>query len=114
MILFNHTLHIDYIGDLIMSKKQDGNVVFIGSKPVMSYVLACITQLNEGNQDLILKARGRAISRAVDTAEIIRNRFVTDAVIKDIVISTEQIERSEGGTANVSAIEITISKKKGK
>ncbi|MHA1738155.1 MAG: RNA-binding protein, partial [Candidatus Heimdallarchaeota archaeon] len=52
-----------------MSKKQESNVVFIGSKPVMSYVLACITQLNEGNQDLILKARGRAISRAVDTAE---------------------------------------------
>jgi DNA-binding protein len=80
----------------------------------MSYVLACITQLNEGNNNLILKARGRAISRAVDTAEIIRNRFVTDAVIKEIIISTEQIERSEGGTANVSAIEITISKKKGK
>ena len=96
-----------------MSKaKGDGNVVFIGSKPVMSYVLACITQLNEGNQDLVLKARGRAISRAVDTAEIIRNRFVTEAVIKKIEISTEQIERSEGGTANVSAIEITISKKK--
>ena len=98
---------------LKMSKaKGDGNVVFIGSKPVMSYVLACITQLNEGNQDLVLKARGRAISRAVDTAEIIRNRFVTDAVIKKIEISTEQIDRSEGGQANVSAIEITISKKK--
>lgn len=96
-----------------MSKvKGDSNVVFIGSKPVMSYVLACITQLNEGNQDLVLKARGRAISRAVDTAEIIKNRFVTDAVIKKIEISTEQIERSEGGQANVSAIEITISKKK--
>lgn len=96
-----------------MSKsKGDGNVVFIGSKPVMSYVLACITQLNEGNQDLVLKARGRAISRAVDTAEIIRNRFVSDAVIKDIKINTESIERSEGGQANVSAIEITISKKK--
>ena len=96
-----------------MSKaKGNGNVVFIGSKPVMSYVLACITQLNEGNQDLVLKARGRAISRAVDTAEIIKNRFVTDAVIKKIEISTEQIDRSEGGTANVSAIEITISKKK--
>ena len=97
-----------------MSKKTQGNVVFIGSKPVMSYVLACITKLNEGNNDLILKASGRAISRAVDTAEIIRHRFVTDAVIKDIIISTEQIERSEGGTANVSAIEILISKKKGK
>jgi len=94
------------------AKASESNVVFIGSKSVMSYVLACITQLNEGNQNLILKARGRAISRAVDTAEIIRNRFVTDAVIKKIEISTEQIERSEGGTANVSAIEITISKKK--
>ncbi len=101
-------------GGTNLSKKTQSNVVFIGSKPVMSYVLACITQLNEGNNDLILKARGRAISRAVDTAEIIRHRFVTDAVIKDIIISTEQIERSEGGTANVSAIEILISKKKGK
>ena len=94
------------------SKASEPSVVFIGSKSVMSYVLACITQLNEGNNDLILKARGRAISRAVDTAEIIRNRFVTDAQIKNIVISTEKIERSEGGTANVSAIEITISNKK--
>ncbi len=94
------------------SKASEPNVVFIGSKTVMSYVLACITQLNEGNQDLILKARGRAISRAVDTAEIIRHRFVTDAQIKKIEISTEKIERREGGTANVSAIEITISKKK--
>ncbi|MBD3191705.1 MAG: DNA-binding protein Alba [Candidatus Heimdallarchaeota archaeon] len=90
--------------------KSDGNVVYIGSKPVMNYVLACITQLNEGNQDLVLKARGRAISRAVDTAEIIRHRFVTDAIIKDIKISTESIERNEGGTANVSAIEIIIGK----
>jgi DNA-binding protein len=94
-----------------MSKSKEKNVVFIGSKNVMSYVLAAITLLNESNDDLILKARGRAISRAVDTAEIIRNRFVTDAVIKKIEISTEQIERSEGGTANVSAIEITITKK---
>lgn len=91
-------------------KKSNGNIVYIGSKPVMTYVLACITQLNEGNTDLILKARGRAISRAVDTAEIIRHRFVTDAVIKEINISTEQIERNEGGTANVSAIEIIITK----
>ena len=94
------------------SKASEPSIVFIGSKTVMSYVLACITQLNEGNQDLILKARGRAISRAVDTAEIIRHRFVPDAQIKNIEISTEKIERSEGGTANVSAIEITISKKK--
>jgi len=95
-----------------MSKKNESNVVFIGSKGVMTYVLSCITQLNEGDQELVLKARGRAISRAVDTAEIIRNRFITDAVIKDIKISTETIERTEGGTANVSAIEITIAKGK--
>ncbi|MEA2069861.1 MAG: DNA-binding protein Alba [Asgard group archaeon] len=94
--------------------KNDTNVVYIGRKPVMSYCLACITQLNESDQDLVLKARGRAISRAVDTAEIIRNRFMSDVVIKDIQISTEEIERSEGGTANVSAIEIVISKEKKK
>ena len=112
LVLYHKNTLITEVNKELSKEKTNGNVVFIGSKSVMQYVLSCITQLNEGNNDLVLKARGRAISRAVDTAEIIRNRFVPDAVIKDIKISTEQIERSEGGTANVSAIEITIAKKK--
>ncbi|MCK5259375.1 MAG: RNA-binding protein, partial [Thermoplasmatales archaeon] len=52
--------------------------------------------------------RGRAISRAVDTAEITRNRFVTNSKIKDIQIGTEAITNEEGRTSNVSSIEITL------
>jgi len=88
----------------------DDNTVFIGKKPTMNYVLAVVTQFNSGHNEVIIKARGRAISRAVDVAEIVRHRFVMDASLKDIKIDTEQLEREEGNTANVSSIEITLSK----
>ncbi|MEM2108998.1 MAG: DNA-binding protein Alba [Candidatus Odinarchaeota archaeon] len=90
---------------------SDANVVYVGNKPVMNYVLACVTQLNQGADEIIVKARGRAISRAVDVAEILKNRFMTSVEVKDIKISTEQINTAEGGQANVSAIEIALSGK---
>ncbi|MCS7118797.1 MAG: DNA-binding protein Alba [Archaeoglobaceae archaeon] len=86
------------------------NSVFVGNKPVMNYVLAVLTQFNSGAMEVSVKARGRAISRAVDVAEIVRKRFLPDVDIKDIKISTEQVS-SEQGTANVSAIEITLYRK---
>jgi len=92
------------------AKGSEENVIFIGNKPPMSYVLAIVTQFNSGSNEVIVKARGRAISRAVDAAEITRNRFVTDAKIKDIVIGTEAITNEEGRTSNVSSIEITLEK----
>ncbi len=87
----------------------DENTVFIGRKPAMNYVLAVVTQFNSGSKEVVVKARGRAISRAVDVAEIVRNRFVPDAKIKNIEIATEAIEE-EGRTANVSSIEIFLEK----
>ncbi|MEG9194648.1 MAG: DNA-binding protein Alba [Candidatus Methanoglobus sp.] len=86
------------------------NSVFVGNKPVMNYVLAVLTQFNSGASEVSIKARGRAISRAVDVAEIVRKRFLPDVDVKDIKISTEQVN-SEQGTANVSAIEITLYRK---
>jgi DNA-binding protein len=86
------------------------NAVFVGNKPVMNYVLAVLTQFNSGIKEVSVKARGRAISRAVDVAEIVRKRFLPDVEVKDIQISTEKVE-SEQGEANVSAIEITLAKK---
>jgi len=86
------------------------NVIYIGNKPPMSYVLAIVTQFNSGSSEVIVKARGRAISRAVDAAEITRNRFVTDAKIKEIIIGTEAVTNEEGRTSNVSSIEITLTK----
>ncbi|UCB58329.1 MAG: DNA-binding protein Alba [Thermoplasmatales archaeon] len=95
-------------------RKTDENVIYVGNKPPMSYVLAVVTQFNNTSSDeVIIKARGRAISRAVDTAEITRNRFITDAEIKDIKIGTESItNEEEGRTSNVSSIEITLTTKK--
>ena len=96
-----------------VKEKRDENTIFVGSKPPMSYVLAVVTQFNtRGSDDVILKARGRAISRAVDTAEIVRNRFVTDAEVKEITIGTESMTNEEGRTSNVSSIEIILTTKK--
>ena len=97
-------------------KKTDENVIYVGKKPPMSYVLAVITQFqSSGSDEVVIKARGRSISTAVDTAEIVRNRFVKDAKVKDIKISTEIItNEEEGRTSNVSSIEIYLTKKKTK
>ncbi len=97
-------------------KTNDENVIYVGNKPSMSYVLAVVTQFQSGGSDeVVIKARGRAISRAVDTAEIVRNKFIKDAEIKDIKIGTESITNEEGRSSNVSSIEIfLITKKKSK
>ena len=92
---------------------MENNTIFVGSKPVMNYVLAVVTQFNEGSQCVCIRARGRAISRAVDTAEIVRNRFVPNAIIRDINISTEEIENFDSESTNVSIIEILIDKGEG-
>ena len=90
----------------------DENTIYVGNKPPMSYVLAVVTQFNtSGSDEVIIKARGRAISRAVDAAEITRNRFVTDAKVKDIKIGTETLTNEDGRTSNVSSIEICLTTK---
>lgn len=86
------------------------NVVFIGKKPAMSYVLACVTQFNEGRPEVILKARGRAISHAVDVAEIVKNKFVKDTSVKNVTIGTEIVTGESGEKLNVSSIEIALAK----
>ena len=84
------------------------NTVYIGKKPTMNYVLAVVSQLNSGCDDVCIKARGRAISRAVDVAEIVRRRFVQNLNYKDVKIATESLPGQDGGTANVSSIEIYL------
>jgi archaea-specific DNA-binding protein len=94
-------------------RRNDENIIFVGHKPPMSYVLAVVTQFQGGGSDeVIIKARGRAISTAVDAAEIVRNRFIPDAKLKDIKIGTESVTNEEGRTSNVSSIEICLTKKK--
>ena len=83
------------------------DVVFVGNKPLMNYVLSVVTQFNNGAKDIKIMARGRAISRAVDVAEVSRTRFLQDITVKGISISTEVLNTDRGET-NVSAIEIIL------
>jgi len=90
---------------------MEENTVFIGKKPPMNYVLAVVTQFNTGSSRVTIKARGRAISRAVDVAEIVRNRFMNRTVVEGIKIGTEKMEDEEReGGINVSWIEIVLNK----
>lgn len=88
----------------------EDNIVYIGGKPTMNYVLAVVTQFNMNSTEVVIKARGKAISRAVDVAEVVRRRFVPEARVKDIRISTEDIKTQEGENIRVSAIEIVLQK----
>jgi len=85
------------------------NVVYIGSKPIMNYCLAVLTSLKDGGGRVALKARGRAISTAVDVAEVTRNRFMENLVVENVEIGTEELE-SEGRMRNVSTITIVLKK----
>ena len=88
---------------------EEGHYVFVGRKGVMPYVLAVITQFGEGAEDVILKARGQSISRAVDVAEIVRNKS-PEIKLTSIAISTEEVITEDGRPLKVSAIEIILSR----
>ena len=90
------------------AKKENDNVIFVGKKPTMSYVLAVITQFSEGAKEVFVKARGRSISRAVDVVEVVKNKFI-DTLKYAIDIGTEEIE-DEGKRLNVSTISIKLTK----
>ncbi len=88
-----------------MAKKDDSKV-FIGRKKSINYVMAAMVVLND--KPVRLLARGRSISRAVDVAEILRNKFVKGATYGEILIDTETIKNTDGTNNNVSSIEIEI------
>ena len=90
--------------------RKDQNVIYIGKKSVMGYVLAVVTQFNNGQQEVFIKARGKTISRAVDVAEIVRNRFLPEVKVANILTKTEEMDSEDGTKSKVSAIEIKLSK----
>jgi DNA-binding protein len=93
------------------AKSAESNVVLVGKKPVMNYVLACITLFQGNANEVCVKARGRAISRAVDVAEIVRRRFMTDVKVKDIKLDTELVtDQESGASTNVSTLEIILTR----
>ena len=94
-------------------EKEENNIVFIGVKPFMNYVTSVVMLFTSKNKDeIIIKARGRWISRAVEVAEIVRKKFLKEQNIqvKDIKIDSTEIENDEGRKVNVATIEITLKK----
>lgn len=90
---------------------KDSNTVYIGRKPVMSYVLAVITSFNSSDtKEVTLKARGRSMTTAVDVAEVVKRRFMKDLKASKITIGTEELQQEEGGTRNVSTMEIKLTR----
>jgi len=87
---------------------KDENAVYVGRRPTMNYVMAGMMVLNKG-EECTVKARGRAISHAVDVCEILRNRFLKGTEYKEIKIDTEQLEGENGRKNNVSSMEIVLS-----
>ncbi len=89
---------------------SESNSVLVGVKPVMNYVLACITLFHSGAKEVSVKARGRSISRAIDVVEVVRRRFLPDVKVKKVGIGTDQLAPKEEGRSisNVSTIEITL------
>ena len=92
-----------------MSEETTG-VVFVGKKPFMNYVTGVVLQFNTGAKEVTIKARGKYISKAVDVAEVVRNRFVKDAKVKDIRIGSEEFAGEGDKKVKISTIEIVLSK----
>ena len=105
---FNPRLNSSYPIDVV--KMSVENVVYIGSKPVMNYCLAVLTSLKDEGSSVALKARGRAISTAVDVAEVTRRRFIENLIVESVEIGTEELESLEGRPRNVSTIAIVLKK----
>jgi DNA-binding protein len=86
------------------------NLVRIGKKPLMNYVTACVTLFNSGNGEVMVRARGQAIEKAIDTVQMLRHGFLKDITIKKINLGSEDVTRFNGTRGNISIIEIILSR----
>jgi archaea-specific DNA-binding protein len=88
------------------------NSIFVGEKPFMNYVTGVVIQFTtQGASEVIVKARGKFISRAVDVVEVVRNRFLVGQIrVKSIEIGSEEFKNKEGKDVRVSTIDITLDK----
>jgi len=90
---------------------RDPNLIYVGRKPPMNYVLGIITGFSRADtKEITLKARGQAITTAVDAVEITRRRFMKNLSIGKITIGTEEMPPREGESRSsmVSTMEITL------
>ena len=93
-----------------MAEEAKDNVIYVGKKPTMGYVLAALTQFTNGASEVIVKARGKLTAKAITVAEVLRNRYLPEVKVKDIKIGTEEVTGEDGKTMRVSSIEIMLAK----
>jgi len=90
--------------------RKTRDVIFVGTKPIMTYVTATLTQLST-QSFVTIKARGQRITQAVDVSQMIVKRMNTVGYkIKDVRIASDSLLSQDGKTRNVSTIEIDITK----
>ena len=85
------------------------NLVRIGKKPTMNYVTACVTLFNSGNEEVMVRARGQAIEKAIDAVQLLRHSFLKNVLVKTITVGSEDVTRYDGTRGNISTIEILLS-----
>jgi DNA-binding protein Alba len=88
--------------------EEEPNIVRIGKKPIMNYVVACMTLLNSGDSEVMVRARGQSITKAVETVDLLRRAFLKHIRVHSVDIGTEQVQRQDGSTASLSMIEIIL------
>ena len=91
-----------------MTEKPKRDLVIMGIKPVMNYVVACLTLFNDGNETVRIRARGKHINKAVDTVQLLKRVFLRDLKVRNTMIGTDLLIRDDGNEAKVSTIEIVI------
>jgi DNA-binding protein Alba len=97
---------------VILAMSQENlqpNLVRIGKKPIMNYVTACVTLFNSGNGEVMVRARGQAIEKAIDAVQTLRRSFLKDVLVKNITLGSEDVTRYDGTRGNISTIEILLS-----
>lgn len=97
-----------YISTTAENKIMENDIIFVGKKPIMSYVMAILTHLNSGNNQVIIKARGSTISAAVDISQVTMHKFMKDLKIANLEIGTEELSDKDGKKRNVSFISIEM------
>ncbi len=86
------------------------NVIFVGIKPIMTYVTATLTQLSS-EPTVTIKARGKRITQAVDVSQMIVKRMDTVGyIVSDVRIASDSLTSQDGKQRNVSTIEIDVTK----
>ena len=84
------------------------NLVIMGNKPIMNYVVACLTLFNEGAETVKIRARGKHINKAADTVGLLRRVFLPSLRVVEAETGTDVLTRTDGNQAHVSILEIII------